>query len=97
MLCLSLKKTCSSRLMKEVPRSKWTKAGIRKMENKVVRHLITVVVETSGQGNMNGNLEYSLITWRKNLFPLLLGKGPLKSMLILSNGCVALMSGTFSG
>ena len=62
-----------------------------KRENSVLKHLITVGADTSGQGKTNGNLEYSSIAFRKYLFLLLEGNGPLKSMLILSNGLVALI------
>ena len=73
-------------LMKDAPRSEWTYAGIPKREKSAVRHLITVVVETSGHGNTNGNLENSSITFKKYWFLLVVCKGTLKSMLILSNG-----------
>ena len=63
----------------------------------MVKHLITVDVDKSEHGNTNGNLEYSSTMFRKYLFPVLLGKGPLKSILFRSKGWVALMSGTSSG
>ena len=52
----------------------------------MVKHLMTGVVDTSEHGNTKGNLEYLSTMVRKYLFPLLLGKGPLKSILIRSNG-----------
>ena len=55
----------------------------------MVKHFITVAMDTSGQGKTNGNLEYLSTTFRKYLFLLLEGSGPLKSMLIHSKGCVA--------
>ena len=52
--------------MKDAPRSVCIYAGIPKREkSEVNRHLITVDVETSGQGNTKGNFEYSSITLRK--------------------------------
>lgn len=54
-------------------------------------------VDTSEHGKTNGNLEYSSKTIRKYSFLLFVGRGPLKSMLIVSNGRVALIRGTFSG
>lgn len=72
--------------MNEAPRAEWTHAGIPTSENSNIRHLMTVFVDTSGHGKTNGNLEYSSTTIRKFLFPLIIRGGPLKLMLILSNG-----------
>ena len=47
---------------------------------------MTVGVETSGLGKTNENREYSSTIFRKYLFLLLVGSGPLKSMLIRSKG-----------
>ena len=47
--------------------------------------------DISEQGKTNGNLEYSSMIFRKYLFLLFEGNGPLKSMLILSNGWVDLI------
>ena len=43
-----------------------------------MRHLSTVIADTSGQGKTNGNLKYSSITMRKYLFALLVGRGPFE-------------------
>lgn len=61
-----------------------------KRESRVVRQFI-VGVDTSGHGKMNGNLENSSITFKKYFFLLFDDSGPLKSMLILWNGWVALI------
>ena len=91
------RKSRRSRLINAAPRSECTKAGIPQIENKVVRHLITVCADTSAQGNTNGNREYSSTTWRKYTFLSTDGRGPLKSNDSLSNGFVALMSRPLSG
>ena len=71
---------------KVAPRSEWMNAGIPNRENRLLRHLMTVAVDISEQGNTKGNQEYSSAMFRKYMFPLLLGKRPLKSMLIRLKG-----------
>ena len=67
------------------------------MEKISLSHLITVVVETSSHGYTSGNLEFSSTTVSIYLFFEEEGRGPLKSMLSLSKGCVAFMRGGLSG
>lgn len=57
-----VKKCWNSLLMKDALRSEWTYAGIHTKEKSEVRHTITMLVNTSGQGKTNGKLEYSS-TW----------------------------------
>ena len=58
---------------------------------------MTVAADTSGHGNAKGNLEYSSMTVRIYLFLDEDGRGPLKSMLNLSNGWVALIRFSVGG
>lgn len=51
---------------------------------------MTVEAVISAHGKAQGNLEYSSIIVSRYLFLLLVGKGPLKSILIFSKGCVDL-------
>ena len=62
------------------------------MVNNIVKLFITVAAVISTQGNENTNRLYSSTTFNKYLFLVLLGSGPLKSILNLSKGCIALMS-----
>ena len=52
---------------------------------------MTVSELTSLQGKQKGNLENSSIIHKKNLFPDVVGNGPLKSMFNRSIGCVDLI------
>ena len=67
------------------------------MENRSLRHLITVVVETSSHGYTNGNLEYSSTIVSIYFIFEEEGRGPLKSMLSLSKGCAAFIRGGLYG
>ena len=67
------------------------------MENRVVRQSITVAADVSLQGKAKGNLENSSITVKRKALPFVVGKGPLKSILSLSKGYVALMSDCAGG
>jgi len=87
----------SSQLMEEAPLSEWMKAGIQQTVNSDVNALTTLSVDKSRHGNTNGNREYSSTTVRKYSFWLLLGRGPLKSILSFSNDCVALTRRPGSG
>ena len=78
--------------MKAEPLSLCINEGIPKIENNVVRQSIAVEAEVSLQAKANGNLENSSITVNKNEFLSVVGSGPLKSILSLSKGCVALIS-----
>lgn len=49
-----VKKCWNSLLMKDALRSEWTYAGIHTKEKSEVRHMITMLVNTSGQGKTNG-------------------------------------------
>ena len=61
--------------MKDALRSEWTYAGIHTKEKSEVRHMITMLVNTSGQGKTNGNLEYSSTWHHKEVLVLLLVSG----------------------
>ena len=75
--------------MKEASRSECIWAGAPKMANSEQRHCITAAADMSEQGKAKGNREYSSTTVNIYQFLVLLGSGPLKSRLSLSNGCVA--------
>lgn len=89
-----VKKCWNSLLMKDALRSEWTYAGIHKKEKSEVRHMITMLVNTSGQGKTNGNLEYSSTWHHKEVLVLLLVSGggfeinvdPLKCLECLDKG-----------
>ena len=78
--------------MNEDPLSECTYPGKPKTVKIEQRHLITVAVLTSEHGIAKGNLENSSVTVRKYLFCEADGRGPLKSILMRSNGCVALIN-----
>lgn len=59
------------------------------MANSEQRHCIIAAANMSEQGKAKGNREYSLTIVNIYRFFVLLGSGPLKSRLSLSNGCVA--------
>lgn len=59
------------------------------MEKRCFKCFITVAAETSVHGTAKGNLENSSTTVRRYRFLVLVGRGPLKSRLSLSNGEVA--------
>jgi len=80
--------------MKEAPLSEWMKASIPQTVNSDVNALITFSVDKSRHGNTSG---YSSTKFRKYVFCLLLGRGPLNSILSLSGGCVALIRFTSLG
>ena len=77
--------------MKELPRSECMYAGTPNRENREHKQRITDFADTSGQGNANGNREYSSMTVSIKQFPFFDGKGPLKSIFNLSYGCVAII------
>ena len=66
--------------------------GIPHKRKRFSRQLITVEEYMLGHGKTNGNLEYSSIITNKYLLRDELGGGPLKSILIRSNGFDALMA-----
>ena len=74
------------------PLSECTYPGKPKTEKIEQRHLITDGVCRSEHGIAKGNLENSSVTVRKYLFFVTEGSGPLKSILMRSNGCVALIN-----
>ena len=79
--------------MNTLPRSECTYARILNISNKLLKHLITLEAEASGQGKEIGNLgENSSANVKMYAFLLLLRRGPLKSTLSLSNGIVALIT-----
>ena len=80
----SFKKAFSSSDIRLCPRSEWTYPGILKNEKSITKHLITVCVVISEQGNANGKRLYSSTTVKKYRFLVLEGSGPLKSILIRS-------------
>ena len=77
--------------MKADPRSEWMKSGILHSENTTSRALMVELAEVSGHGITNRKREYSSMIVRKYLFREEDGKGPLKSILILSIGRVDLI------
>ena len=77
--------------MKADPRSEWMNSGIPQSENTTSRALMAELAEVSGHGITNGKREYSSMIIRKYLFHEEEGKGPLKSILILSIGQVDLI------
>ena len=83
---LHFKKDWSSSDIKYVPLSEWIYWGIQKIENSCDKLWITVLVVISRHGNAKGKQENSSIRTNKYLLFELDGKGPLKSILILSNG-----------
>ena len=66
-----------------------TKLGIPKIENKNVKHLMTVIDVHSAHRKEKTYLLYSSTLFNKKLFLVLVGRGPLKSILSLSNGCIS--------
>ena len=68
-----------------------TNCGIPHKLKRFSRQLITVEEYMLGHGRANGNLEYLSIITSKYLLCNELGRGPLKSILICSNGFDALM------
>jgi hypothetical protein len=58
---------------------------------------MTVEEDISEQGNAKGKRENSSTTVRRYLLREMEGRGPLKSTLIRSKGCVALMRFTVCG
>ena len=58
---------------------------------------MTVVELIPGLGMANGNLEYSSTTVSKYILRVADGRGPLKSILSLSIGCVTLINLPFDG
>ena len=77
--------------MKEGPLSECTYAGIPNIENTWQNLLITVADVMSGHGKANRNSVNSSVIVRMYLFREADGSGPLKSILSLSKGWVALM------
>ena len=59
------------------------------MANSEQRYCIIAAVDMSEQGKAKENSEYSSTTVNIYRFLVLLGSGPLKLRLSLSNGCVA--------
>ena len=78
--------------MKLEPLSEWMYDGLPNKAKRSVRHLTTVFEVVSGQGIAKGNLEYSSTIVSIYLLSVSVGRGPLKSMLSLSNGAMALIS-----
>ena len=68
--------------------------GVPKVANNSLYIFIAVLEEVSLTGNAQGNRLYSSTIVNMYLFPddFDLGKGPLKSIAILSRGCVARIS-----
>ena len=82
----------SSADMKHEPLSECMYEGFPNMAKRSERHFTTVFEVISEHGNANGNLEYSSTTVSMYLLSVSVGKGPLKSMLSLSKGDVALIN-----
>lgn len=61
--------------MKDVFRSEWIYVGIYIKEKSEVRYMIIMFVNILGQGKINGNLEYLLIWYYKEVFVLLFVSG----------------------
>ena len=61
------------------------------MANSCSRHRMTVDAFISGQAKANGKREYSSMAVNRYLLCVTDGNGPLKSILSLSKGCVALI------
>ena len=78
--------------MKHEPLSEWMYEGFPNMAKRSERHFTTVFEVISGHGYVNGNLEYSSTTVSMYLLSDSVGRGPLKSMLSLSKGDVALIN-----
>ena len=76
----------------ELALSKSTKSAVPHSLNNVSRHRVAVEVVMSLQGKANGKREYSSITINRYLLWVDDGNGPLKSMLILSIGRIALIN-----
>ena len=68
-----------------------------KIENRLVRHFVTVVVDKFAQGKANGKREYSSTNVSIYRAPVDEGSGPLKSILTLSKGRVAFTKCASSG
>ena len=81
----------SSADMKHEPLSEWMYEGFPNMAKRSARHLTTVFEVVSGQGYAKGNLEYSSTIVSMYLLSDSIGRGPLKSMLSLSKGDMALI------
>ena len=71
--------------------SECTNCGVPHKLKSFSSQLITVEEYMLGHGKANGNLEYSSIITSRYLLRDELGRGPLKSILIRSNGFDALM------
>ena len=91
------RKSLSSRLRKDEPWSLWMYSGSPNMVKRLTKQHDTVDAEMSEQGNTQGNLLYSSMTFRKKRFLFVLGSGPLKSTLSLSKGRVDLIKVAGSG
>lgn len=70
-----VKKCWNFLFMKDVFRLEWIYVGIYIKEKSEVRYMIIMFVNILGQGKINGNLEYLLIWYYKEVFVLLFVSG----------------------
>lgn len=75
-------------MMKE-PLSECMNAGILNLKKCLPKHLMMDEAVMPGQTNAKGKQEYSFMIVNRNLFFLLIGSGPLKSIVNLKRfGCL---------
>lgn len=75
-------------MMKE-PITECTNTGILNIKKCLLKHLMMDEAVISGQTNAKGKQEYSFMIVNRNLFFVLKGSGPLKSIVNLKQfGCL---------